>query len=80
MSLNLSRERDLTVAHVSDRPGVGLVEVTFRETDRSFCLFRSREHFNQLLSTLRASEVSMQPVRVTFTTPRGKDIEDVRSV
>jgi len=74
------RQRDLTVAHVRDRPGLGYVEVMFLESARPFRLSLSREHFGDLLSALRASAVSGRPVRVTSTTLHGGDIEDVESL
>ena len=74
------RQRDLTVAHVRERPGLDAVEVMFLESARTFRLSRSHEHFDRVLSALRAAEAEGRSVRVTLTIPHGGDIDDVQSL
>ena len=74
------RQRDLTVAHVRERPGLDVVEVMFLESARPFRLSRSHEHFDRLLSALQASEAEARSVRVTLTSPNGGDIDEVQSL
>jgi hypothetical protein len=71
------RKRDLTVAHLRERPGGGCAEVMFLESTRTFRLPSSHKKFELLLIMLLASEVGRRPVRVTLTTPHG-DIDDVQ--
>jgi hypothetical protein len=71
------RQRDLTVAHVRERPGLDVVEVMFLESARTFRLTRSHEHFHRVLSALRAAEAEGRSVRVTLTIPNGGDIDEV---
>jgi hypothetical protein len=73
-------ERDLTVAHVRERPGVAFAEVMFLESQRTFRLSSSLEKFERLLAVLLASEVARRPVRVTLTTPHDGDIVNVQSL
>jgi len=80
VSPSKDRQRDLTVAHVRDRPGLGYVEVMFLESARPFRLSRSREHFDRFLSMLQASGVSGRPLRITVSIPHGGDIEDVQTI
>jgi len=70
--------RDLTVAHIRERPGGGCAEVMFLESTRTFRLPSSHKKFELLLVMLLASEVAKRPVRVTLTTPHGGDIVDVQ--
>jgi hypothetical protein len=74
------RQRDLTVAHVRERPDLGVVEVMFLESARTFRLSRSHEQFDRVLSTLQASEAVGRSVRVTLTIPHGGDIDDVQNL
>lgn len=55
------------------------VEVMFLESARPFRLSRSHEHFERVLSALKASEAAGRAVRVTLTAPHGGDIDDVKS-
>jgi hypothetical protein len=71
------RQRELTVAHVRDRPDMDFVEVMFLQSARIFHLSRSHERFQQLLSRLQQAETSGRAANVTFTAPNGGDIEDV---
>ena len=70
------RQRDLTVAHVREHPGLD-VEVRFLESARPFRLARSHPHFDRVLATLQASEAEGRAVRVTLTVPHGGDINEV---
>jgi hypothetical protein len=79
MSVDPARgaRRELTVAHVRDRPDRDFVEVMFLESSRIFRLSRSHERFEQLLSRLQQAGVSGRTSRVSFTAPDGADIDDV---
>ncbi len=70
--------RELTVAHVRERPGGGCAEVVFFESARTFRLPISHKKFELLLMLLLASEVAKRPVLVRLTTPHGGDIDDVQ--
>lgn len=73
-------QRELTVAHVRDRPDMDFVEVMFVESARIFRVSRSLARFDQLLSKLRQAEETGRVLKVTFTAPQGSEVGDVQDV
>ena len=75
-----AQQRDLTVAHVRERPGMDFAEVMFLESARIFHLSRSHRRFDELLSKLREAHGTKRALRVKFTKAHGGDIDDVEDV